>query len=101
MATSGDLTWPPAGTLSRPWTAALGLDRLDRATPDFVRTHTGMAIGGVAPLGHPAPIRTIVDTDLARFEHIWAAGGHSHTVFQTTFADLIEMTGGQVAEVAR
>jgi len=81
--------------------AALGLDRLDRATPDFVRTHTGMAIGGVAPLGHPAPIRTIVDTDLARFEHIWAAGGHSHTVFQTTFADLIEMTGGQVAEVAR
>lgn len=77
----------------------LGLARLERADPDFVRAHTGMAIGGVAPLGHPVPIRTVVDTDLARFEEVWAAGGHSHTVFRSSYADLLAMTGALAAPV--
>ncbi|MFN8096704.1 MAG: YbaK/EbsC family protein [Dermatophilaceae bacterium] len=77
----------------------LGLTALHRADPDFVRTHTGMAIGGVAPVGHPAPLRTLVDTDLAAFEEVWAAAGHSHAVFRTTYADLLAMTGGAPAAV--
>lgn len=72
----------------------LGLARLDRADPEFVRTHTGMAIGGVAPVGHPGLIRTVVDTDLARFDAVWAAAGHSHAVFRTTYADLLALTRG-------
>lgn len=72
----------------------LGLAALDRADPDFVRTHTGMAIGGVAPVGHPEPLRTLVDTDLAGFDEVWAAAGHSHAVFRTTYAELLAMTGG-------
>ncbi|MEI2775319.1 MAG: YbaK/EbsC family protein [Tetrasphaera sp.] len=80
--------------------ARLGLARLDRADPDFVRRHTGMTIGGVAPIGHPAPIRTIVDTDLEPFAHVWAAGGHSHTVFETTYAELLAMTLGAPHPVA-
>lgn len=74
--------------------ARLGLARLERAEPEFVRRHTGMAIGGVAPVGHPAPIRTIVDADLERFAQIWAAGGHAHTVFPTTYAALLAITRG-------
>lgn len=74
--------------------AVLGMAALERADPDFVRAHTGMAIGGVAPVGHPGPLRTLVDTALADYDEVWAAAGHSHTVFRTTYADLVAMTGG-------
>jgi prolyl-tRNA editing enzyme YbaK/EbsC (Cys-tRNA(Pro) deacylase) len=79
--------------------ALLGLAQLARADAQFVRTHTGMAIGGVAPLGHPKPIRTVVDVDLARYDVVWAAAGHPHTVFPTTYDELLRMTGGTPAEV--
>lgn len=55
--------------------------------------------GGVAPIGHPAPLRTIVDTDLAQFDEVWAAGGHPHYVFPTSFDELVRITGGTPADV--
>ncbi|MDS1269477.1 YbaK/EbsC family protein [Lipingzhangella sp. LS1_29] len=70
-----------------------------RATPEFVRTHTGQPIGGVAPVGHPRALPTVVDTWLADHETVWAAGGHPHTVFPTTFSELIRITGGTAANV--
>jgi prolyl-tRNA editing enzyme YbaK/EbsC (Cys-tRNA(Pro) deacylase) len=79
--------------------ALVGVTRVDRADPDFVRTHTGFAIGGVAPVGHPEPLRTLVDTALAEHDEVWAAAGHPHTVFPTTYAELLEITGGEPAEV--
>ena len=80
--------------------AQIGTPALKRASPDFVRQHTGQVIGGVGPIGHPAPIRTILDTELADFEQIWAAGGIAHAVFPITYSDLLEMTGAQPLEVA-
>ena len=80
--------------------ALLGVDRIQRADPDFVRTYTGMAIGGVAPVGHPQPIRTLVDVDLAGYPVVWAAAGHPHTVFPTSYTELLSITGGVAAEVA-
>ncbi len=80
--------------------SALGLTSLRRASPDFVRTHTGQAIGGVAPVGHPTPVRTVVDPWLERHATVWAAAGHPHTVFSTTFAELLRLTGGEPAAVA-
>jgi prolyl-tRNA editing enzyme YbaK/EbsC (Cys-tRNA(Pro) deacylase) len=77
----------------------IGVERVARATPEFVRTHTGMAIGGVAPVGHPAPIRTLVDRWLQRYDTVWAAAGHTHTVFPTSFDELLRITGGTVADV--
>ncbi|MDQ1625680.1 MAG: hypothetical protein QOJ49_1178 [Actinomycetota bacterium] len=79
--------------------AIVGAERVDRATPEFVRTHTGFAIGGVAPVGHPEPIRTLVDVALDQYDEVWAAAGHPHTVFPTTFAELVRITGGEPAEV--
>ncbi len=73
--------------------ATIGVSELGRAAPDFVREHTGQTIGGVAPLGHPAPIPTYLDTALAAFPEIWAAAGHSHTVFRTTYDELRDLTG--------
>ena len=80
-----------------------GLAGVERATAGYVRAETGFAIGGVAPVGHRTstgePLRTVVDVDLAQNEQIWAAAGHSHTVFPTTYADLIAMTGGEPLRV--
>src|SRR4051794_6960426 len=80
--------------------ALLGVERLDRADPEFVRGTTGFAIGGVAPVGHLTPIQTLVDVDLARHDQVWAAAGHARTVFPTTFDELVRITGGRPAEVA-
>ncbi|WP_404348659.1 YbaK/EbsC family protein [Phycicoccus jejuensis] len=78
----------------------LEVDALERADPDFVREHTGMAIGGVAPVGHPQRLQTVVDVTLGRYDRVWAAAGHSHAVFATTYDELIRITGGQAMDVA-
>ncbi|MFC7548426.1 YbaK/EbsC family protein [Plantactinospora sp. GCM10030261] len=80
--------------------ARIGVTTLQRATPEFVREHTGQPIGGVAPLGHPSPVRTLVDTALEAYDEIWAAGGVPRAVFPTTYAELVRITGGEPAEVA-
>jgi prolyl-tRNA editing enzyme YbaK/EbsC (Cys-tRNA(Pro) deacylase) len=80
--------------------ALVGATALKRATPDFVRTHTGQPIGGVAPLGHPKPLRTLVDTALEQYDEIWAAGGIPHAVFPTTYPELVRITAGTPAGVA-
>ena len=77
----------------------LGVPAITRATPEFVRRHTGQAIGGVAPIGHPEPIGTLVDVELARHAQVWAAAGHPHTVFPTTYDELLRLTEGTPAEV--
>jgi prolyl-tRNA editing enzyme YbaK/EbsC (Cys-tRNA(Pro) deacylase) len=77
----------------------LGVPAITRATPEFVRRHTGQPIGGVAPIGHPAPIGTLVDVELARHARVWAAAGHPHTVFPTSYDELLRLTDGTPAEV--
>lgn len=77
----------------------VGAEKVRRATPEFVREATGQPIGGVAPVGHPAPIRTLVDVWLDKYDEVWAAGGHPHTVFPTSYEELLRITGGDPAEV--
>ena len=77
-----------------------GVSALKRATPELVRAATGQVIGGVSPVGHPAPLRTLVDVDLARYDVVWAAAGHPHSVFSTTYDELVRLTGGTPATVS-
>lgn len=77
----------------------LELASLERADAEYVREQTGFAIGGVAPVGHLHPLRTVVDVDLGRYATVWAAAGHSHSVFATTYGELLRITGGQACEV--
>lgn len=79
--------------------AGLGVTSLGRATKEFVYEHTGQRIGGVAPVGHPAPVRTLVDAALRAHPEVWAAAGHAHTVFAITFDELVRVTGGEVVAV--
>jgi prolyl-tRNA editing enzyme YbaK/EbsC (Cys-tRNA(Pro) deacylase) len=80
--------------------ARLGYTAVKRADPEFVRAATGQVIGGVAPVGHPQPIRTLVDVWLDKYDVVWAAGGHKNTVFPTSYAELLNLTGGESAEVS-
>jgi len=80
--------------------AAIGVASVRRASAEFVREHTGQPIGGVAPLGHPKPLRTLVDTALAEYEEIWAAGGVPQAVFPTTYSELVRITAGLPTDVA-
>jgi prolyl-tRNA editing enzyme YbaK/EbsC (Cys-tRNA(Pro) deacylase) len=79
--------------------ARLGAQSVRRADPDLVRTATGQAIGGVAPVGHPEPVRTLVDVWLEQYDVVWAAAGHARTVFPTSFAELVRITAGTPADV--
>lgn len=77
----------------------LGVRKLRRATPEQVRAATGQPIGGVAPVGHPQPVRTLVDVALQPCPKVWAAGGTPHTVFPTTYEELLRITGGEPVAV--
>lgn len=78
--------------------AAIG-QPLKRAEGSWVRDTTGFAIGGVSPVGHLAPPILLLDTDLMAFDPIWAAAGSPQHVFRTSPAELLRMTGAQVADI--
>ncbi len=77
----------------------LGVSKVRRATPEQVRAATGQPIGGVAPVGHPEQVRTLVDTDLQQYEVVWAAGGTPHTVFPTSFDELLRICSAEPVTV--
>lgn len=66
----------------------------------FVRAHTGYAIGGVPPFGHPDPVETLIDEDLLGFVEIWAAAGTPNAVFAIAPDRLLEITGGSRIRVS-
>lgn len=78
---------------------SIGAAEVVMAPASVVRSVTGQAIGGVAPVGHPAPLRTVIDAALEEFDEIWAAAGHPHTVMPLTFDELQRITRGQVIRV--
>lgn len=73
--------------------------QVNRADPSFVRLHSGQPIGGVAPLGHPRPIHTLVDVTLSRQREIWASAGHPQYVFRTSYDEILRLTAGNAGEV--
>ncbi len=78
--------------------AKLG-EPLARADAEFVRTATGYAIGGVAPIGHAQPVKLLLDADLQRFDTVWAAAGTPFSVFPLTPAQLQSLTGADWADI--
>jgi prolyl-tRNA editing enzyme YbaK/EbsC (Cys-tRNA(Pro) deacylase) len=77
----------------------VGVPALKRAKPEFVREHTGQVIGGVSPIGHPAPVPTWLDLQLQQHDVLWAAAGHPAAVFSTSYDELARMTGAASIEV--
>jgi prolyl-tRNA editing enzyme YbaK/EbsC (Cys-tRNA(Pro) deacylase) len=80
--------------------AKLGED-VRQARGSEVREATGFAIGGVPPLGHDLPVRTVVDESLRRFQTVWCAGGTPHAVFPVETEALISaLPGAEVREIS-
>jgi prolyl-tRNA editing enzyme YbaK/EbsC (Cys-tRNA(Pro) deacylase) len=79
--------------------AALIGQPVERADGRWVRETTGFAIGGVAPLAHHAQTFVLIDNDLASIEPVYAAAGSPNSVFRTSFAELLHLTGGTPADV--
>jgi len=73
---------------------------VERADADFVRAATGYSIGGVPPIGHPWPLRTLVDEDLLRFPVVWGAAGTPRSVFPIAPDELARLAGGTVVRLA-
>ena len=80
-------------------TERIGVAGLKRAKPEFVREHTGQVIGGVSPIGHPAPVPTYLDSWLRKYDVVWAAAGHPAAVFSTSYDELLALTGATEIEV--
>jgi prolyl-tRNA editing enzyme YbaK/EbsC (Cys-tRNA(Pro) deacylase) len=79
--------------------AELGVEKLKRAAPEFVREHTGHVIGGVSPIDHPRPVPTYLDRTLRQYPEVWAAAGHPAAVFSSTYDELLAMTGATELDV--
>ena len=73
----------------------LGEGRIRRASPDFVLKHTGQHVGGVAPVGHPEKIRTLLDESLQKHALLWAGAGDHNSMFSITYKDLLRITGAE------
>lgn len=81
--------------------AALGLSKrqLRIARPQHVLELTGFEVGGVPPVGHAKPVRTLIDSTLGRFETVWAAAGSANAVFPISYQKLVSITGGEVMDL--
>jgi prolyl-tRNA editing enzyme YbaK/EbsC (Cys-tRNA(Pro) deacylase) len=73
----------------------LGIEKLHRADADFVKEKSGFSIGGVSPVGWINDATIVIDLALNDYDAVWAAAGHPHTVFPTTFAELLSATGAR------
>jgi prolyl-tRNA editing enzyme YbaK/EbsC (Cys-tRNA(Pro) deacylase) len=73
----------------------LGIQKLGRVDADYVKEKSGFSIGGVAPIGWVSPATILIDQALNDYEVVWAAAGHPHAVYPTTFAELLECTGAK------
>ena len=80
--------------------ALLG-EKIERASPDFVKEMTGFEVGGVPPLGHTSPCVVFLDQDLKAYPTLWAAGGTGNAVFEIGFDELVKRSGAMVADVRK
>jgi prolyl-tRNA editing enzyme YbaK/EbsC (Cys-tRNA(Pro) deacylase) len=72
---------------------------VEKAEAEFVRIHTGFAIGGVPPVGLTSQVITFIDEDLLKYTTVWAAAGTPHAVFEFNPQELPRMTGGKVISI--
>jgi prolyl-tRNA editing enzyme YbaK/EbsC (Cys-tRNA(Pro) deacylase) len=74
-------------------------ESIGRADPEFVRSITGFAIGGVPPVGHSQPMETFIDEDLLLYAEVWAAAGTPNAVFKLPSSELVKITSGKIVRV--
>jgi len=76
-------------------------EKIERASPDFVKEMTGFEVGGVPPLGHASPCVVYLDEDLMAYPTLWAAGGTANAVFEIGVEALVGLSGAVVANIKK
>ena len=71
----------------------------DRADAEQVKNQTGFSIGGVSPIGHMKKINILIDKSLSRFEYVYAAAGHPHSIFKITYNQLVKLTNAKEEDI--
>ena len=72
----------------------LNIAELGRSDANYVKEVSGYSVGGVSPIGWiSTPEMTLIDEALNDYEIVWAASGHPHAVYPTSYAELIACTG--------
>lgn len=80
-------------------TALLDTGKIRRASPGFVHQHTGQRVGGVAPVGHPEKIETILDASLEQYPLLWAGAGEHNAMFSISYEELQRITDARPMQV--
>ena len=77
----------------------LNMKDISMADADQVKSQTGFSIGGVSPVAHLNKIKTLIDSSLSRYEHVYAAAGHPNSIFKINYKQLIKLTEGAVEDI--
>lgn len=77
----------------------INMKDVSMANAEQVKIQTGFSIGGVSPIGHMKKINILIDKSLSRFEHVYAAAGHPHSIFKITYNQLVKLTNGKEEDI--
>ena len=77
----------------------INIKYVSMADAEQVRSQTGFSIGGVSPVAHLKKIKILVDSSLSRFENVYAAAGHPHSIFKITYKQLVKLTNGKEEDI--
>jgi len=72
---------------------------VEMADAEQVKNQTGFSIGGVSPVAHLNKNKVLIDASLSRYEHVYAAAGHPHTIFKISYKQLIKLTKGTEEDI--
>lgn len=78
----------------------IGKSKISRASAADVVAATGQKVGGVAPVGHPQRLQTVIDESLQQYSEVWTAGGTANTVMSMSFDELCVLTAGEVVDIS-
>ena len=77
----------------------INMKDVSMANAEQVKIQTGFSIGGVSTIGHMKKINILIDKSLSRFEHVYAAAGHPHSIFKITYNQLVKLTNGKEEDI--
>ncbi len=81
--------------------AALGAKSAEMAPPAAAQRATGYVIGGISPIGQKRRLPTVVDASAAEAETMFVSGGRRGLELELSVTDLLAVTGGRLAPIAR